>query len=88
MSIKATPAAWTEKIQAGHQNSNRGLKPDLQIVLSLSRQEALDRMEKDGKKKDRIESRNEEFQRKVVKGYEEISDSEPNTIKIDGDRPR
>lgn len=77
----------TETVHVLHRIATRDVWPDITIVLDVPVNEGLTRIGKCGKP-DRIEQEPEAFHEKVRKSFIELSQKEPNRVKIiDGCRP-
>ncbi|MBN1755851.1 dTMP kinase [bacterium] len=63
-----------------------GLEPDLTFFIDLTPEEAIKRIEKTGKTKDRLEDQSISFHQRVREGYIELCELFPDRIKrIDGE---
>ncbi|MBW2995581.1 dTMP kinase [Candidatus Woesearchaeota archaeon] len=63
--------------------ATQGLKPDLTIVLDVKPEEGLKRSTtKEFGKKDRIEQEKIEFHQKLLEGFKQIAEEEPDRVKV------
>lgn len=69
-------------VKKAHEIATHGLRPDLTLVIDVSPEEAERRQENAGRRRDRMESEEREFYRRVREGYLALAREEPGRVII------
>lgn len=72
-----------DEVKSANNFAKNSIEPDLYILLLVDFEEGQRRQVKQGKTKDRMENEDFEFHKKVLKGYRNLEDSNPNVFTLD-----